>query len=154
LSNQFRSLDDDEVEFLDSVLESSRAKEAEVRKENAEQLELFRKQREEAEKAAKLEEDAEAPVVTEKWGVGPRKRKKGKERDAIGGVKLRRTSTATKDKNEDASPAPSTAHEQAKTSLTDKPVMTGVTKQTSVSPARVPTKPSLGLAAYSSDEDD
>lgn len=51
LKNQFRALDEDEVEFLDSIMESTRAQEAAVKKETAEQLELFRRQREEAEKA-------------------------------------------------------------------------------------------------------
>ncbi|KAL1306782.1 hypothetical protein AAFC00_005443 [Neodothiora populina] len=96
LSNQFRSLDEDEVEFLDSVLESTRAKESAVKKETAEQLELFRRQQEGTEKAARL---AEAPTnVTkqegETWSV--KKRKRGPQKE-LPGVKLRKaSSTASK----------------------------------------------------------
>ena len=57
MQNQFRSLDEDEVEFLDSVLESTRTKEAEVKKQTKEQLQAFRAQQEEAEKVARLEEE-------------------------------------------------------------------------------------------------
>ena len=78
------------MDFLDSVLESARSKEAEVKKETFEQLEAFRKQREEAEKVAKEEEGGEVPAAAETWTVGPRKRKKGKEGVGIGGVKLRK----------------------------------------------------------------
>ena len=59
--NQFRSLDEDEVDFLDSVLESTRAKEAEVKKQTTEQLEAFRRQQEEAEKTATVPDEAEPP---------------------------------------------------------------------------------------------
>ena len=56
MQNQFRSLDEDEVEFLDSVLESTRTKEAEVKKQTKEQLEVFRAHQEEAERLARQEE--------------------------------------------------------------------------------------------------
>ncbi len=62
-------------------MESTRAKEAEVRKETRGQLEVFRRQQEEAEKAAQLqpaEEVAEGETVS--WTTtGARKRKKGRE---------------------------------------------------------------------------
>ncbi|KAF2771763.1 hypothetical protein EJ03DRAFT_254416, partial [Teratosphaeria nubilosa] len=94
LRNQFQSLNEDEIEFLDSILESSRKEEAELKKDTKEQLEAFRKRQEEAEKAAKLEEASPAQDVSEgaaPWAVGPKKRKKGKE--GLPGVKFRRTST-------------------------------------------------------------
>ena len=64
LQNQFRSLDEDEVEFLDSVLESTRTKDAEVRKQTREQLEAFRAQQEEAEKVARQEEEEGVSMLT------------------------------------------------------------------------------------------
>ena len=94
MKNQFRSLDEDEVDFLDTVLQAERAKEAEAKKQTSEQLDAFRKQQEEAEKAAKQDDTtAVEPETTESWSVGARKRKKGREKEGIGGVKLRRLST-------------------------------------------------------------
>lgn len=83
MTNQFRSLDDDEVEFLDTVLQSERAKEREVKKATRDQLDAFRRQQEDAEKAARAQDDGGtgggARPGTETWAAGPRKRKKGKE---------------------------------------------------------------------------
>ncbi|KAI9768351.1 MAG: hypothetical protein M1840_004959 [Geoglossum simile] len=107
LKNQFRSLDEDEVEFLDSVLESTRAREAALKKETTEQLDAFRKQQEEADKAAFREEDEAAGAAAgvgggsggllgeeEQWALSSRKRKKGREKEGLKGVKLQRTSSS------------------------------------------------------------
>ena len=92
LKNQFRNLDEDEVEFLDSVLESTRAREEAVKKETREQLELFRRQQEVADRAL-LAESAGNGDVTEvggsgsptgeesSWAVNARKRKRLKEKE-------------------------------------------------------------------------
>ncbi|KAF2447903.1 hypothetical protein P171DRAFT_341697, partial [Karstenula rhodostoma CBS 690.94] len=101
LKNQYRALDDDEADFLESVLEASRKKEAEVRKDTMEQLDAFRRRREE-EKRKALE--AEAPEDTKEeeaqahWVAHGRKRKKGPE--LLKGVKLRKTSEAADDKKD------------------------------------------------------
>ena len=92
LKNQFRSLDEHEAEFLDSVLSKERAQEAAVRKETSERLEQFRKQQEQAQKAEPSEESKKGPVAEEEhWTAAPRKRKR--EKDAIPGVKLRKSSS-------------------------------------------------------------
>ncbi|MCJ1312876.1 hypothetical protein MMC25_006552 [Agyrium rufum] len=114
LKNQFRSLDEDEVDFLDSVLESTRAKEEALKKETTERLDEFRRLREEAEKKAALLDDADggedgagaegamagkagSPNAQDdepKWAVGGRKRKRVKEKEGVlKGVKVRREST-------------------------------------------------------------
>lgn len=95
LKNQYRGLDDDEADFLDSVLEATRRKEAEVRKDTLEQLDAFRRRQDEAER--KLLEDAPEPVREEEahWVNQSRKRKKGPE--LLKGVKLRKASSATDD---------------------------------------------------------
>lgn len=82
------------MEFLDSVLESTRAQEAAVKRQTREQLELFKLQQEEAEaKAREAEgEPKEEEVKTETWSVS-RKRKKGRE-DLVGKVKLRKGSSS------------------------------------------------------------
>ncbi|KAK5134408.1 hypothetical protein LTR08_006455 [Meristemomyces frigidus] len=170
LRNQFRSLDEDEVDFLDSVLDSTRSKEAEVKKQTKEQLVAFRQQQEEAEKAAKLEGEGSAiPVAAEMWSVGPKKRKKAREGEAIGGVKFRRTSTAEK-KEEGATGRKASATvagllPEAWSPNTGKASAaahgkSSAPKEEILLPAAVATKPlpapstTLGLAAYSSDEDD
>ena len=103
LKNQFRNLDEDEVEFLDSVLESTRKKEEEVRKETSEQLDLFRRQQEEKDKellegGGEVDGKAGSPTVGESqspWAVNARKRKRVKENDRAGlkGLKLRNSSS-------------------------------------------------------------
>ncbi|KAK0252397.1 hypothetical protein LTR91_007877 [Friedmanniomyces endolithicus] len=167
LRNQFRSLDEDEVDFLAAVSSASKTKEAEVKRETEEQLEAFRKQQEEAEKAAALDEDLEAPAPTEAWSGGSRKRKKGREKDGPGGLKVRRVSSVGK---EDAvsrvsPPVPASKEQQASKhaeameehvpEMKD-PKRPVVSKEpTSAVPPKTtqPSVPTLGLGAYSSDED-
>lgn len=162
LTNQFRSLDEDEIEFLDSVQERARAKELAEKKHTKEHLEEFRKAQEEAERAAKeLDAAAAAPLTTvgeTSWAVGPRKRKKGKEKDGIvGGLKIRRTSTGdkgketedekTKNETADSSRAtPAIVDKSTAEEVADKPAAT-------TSPSPPVTAAGLGLGAYSSDED-
>ncbi|EMD00916.1 hypothetical protein BAUCODRAFT_61185 [Baudoinia panamericana UAMH 10762] len=172
LRNQFRTLDEDEVDFLDSVLESTRNKEAEVRQETTDQLEAFRQRKEAAEKAAKLVDDGEDVVQVQTWSVVPKKRKKGREKEAIGGVKLRRTSTAKISDAEQPTSAMlnpekvSTPNEQNRLlepvggAPTSKPaaiVSEAQPSQPNVRPLAselAAPPPVLGLGAYSSDEDD
>ena len=102
LKNQFRNLDEDEIEFLDSVLESTRAKEEAVRKETTEQLGAFRRQQEEADRSlretngGKDLEEAGSPTAGESiWTVGrSKKRKRVKDKDGLKGVKLRKASSS------------------------------------------------------------
>ncbi|CZT16659.1 uncharacterized protein RCC_02494 [Ramularia collo-cygni] len=166
LRNQFQSLDEDDVEFLDSVLESTRAAEAAVKKQTQEQLDAFRRQREEAEQAARVAPEAEAPVMTESWTVS-RKRKKGRE-DALGGIKLRKASSgakaarsteqiATVDERPAASPTANASYisPEPKTVATeDKPKAEEEPKDNSKLSPLPSAGISLGLDAYSSDEDD
>ena len=85
LKNQFRALDEDEVDFLDSLLESTRAKEAAVKKETEEQLAVFYRQRELADKSASAIGDVlgvqnapgELPAEEENWSLSTKKRKRG-----------------------------------------------------------------------------
>ena len=104
LKNQFRNLDEDEIEFLDSVLESTRAKEEAVKRETTEQLSLFKRQQEEADKLAQAEsagppgstavgEPGNAPTTESEWAINARKRKRAKEKEGLKGVKIRKSST-------------------------------------------------------------
>ncbi|KAF2233573.1 hypothetical protein EV356DRAFT_448090 [Viridothelium virens] len=99
LKNQFRSLDEHEAEFLDSVLNTTRAKEDALRRETSEQLESFRKQQEQAQKPELAEGQGGSPVTEqEHWVAGPRKRKR--EKDVIPGVKLRKSSSGAQNKSD------------------------------------------------------
>ena len=119
MKNQFRTLGDDEVEFLDSVLESTRAKEAAVKKETAEQLEAFRQQREAAEKALldKVDNQQSSNTGTamtadqETWATSGKKRRRPKEKDTLVGTKLRKTSSSA-EKDGPAKPMPKTDTEK------------------------------------------
>lgn len=101
LKNQFRSLDEDEVEFLDSVLESTRAQEAAVKKETAEQLAEFHRQREEAERSLLDDPSSEkagpggsakSPGEEEQWARSGKKRKRNKK-DLLFPTKTHKSST-------------------------------------------------------------
>jgi hypothetical protein len=101
LKNQFRALDQDEVEFLDSVLESTRAEEARLKKETADGLALFRQQQDDADRKARTGGEGATDVLDgppvaeeESWVAAGRKRKRTKDKEVLKGVKIRRSSTS------------------------------------------------------------
>ena len=140
---------------MDSVQESARTKELAEKKDTKESLEEFRKQQEEAERAAKEQEGAASPpTVSESWATGPRKRKKGKENNVLGGVKIRRTSTGDKAKSTEHTPKAETSA-KVDTSTTKSAVVEKAEQKPAVSTSPSPPAATvgLGLGAYSSDED-
>ncbi|KAL8715192.1 MAG: hypothetical protein Q9220_001150 [cf. Caloplaca sp. 1 TL-2023] len=172
LKNQFRNLDEDEVEFLDSVLESTRAKEAAVKKETTEQLSLFRQQQEQADRehlngtdTADDKEEGATPDPSAKdaqWATNARKRKRTKDKEGLPGLKLRKSSTnegsptgppsetvqspnqTTTRQTETASPASPSSFPRAGSLTTSTPSSSSPEKAKAVT---------LGLAGYSSDEE-
>ncbi|KAF2418728.1 hypothetical protein EJ08DRAFT_703005 [Tothia fuscella] len=162
LKNQYRSLDEDEVEFLDSITESTRAAEASIKKETAEQLAAFRKHQEEVERAALAAPRGSTPGGDEVWVASGKKRKKNtKEKEILKGVKVRKTSSAGEVKEvkkaerdkagvKEAVIAPvKEEKDSVKTTAPSKPPISPAATKSSVSPPF-----GLGLAGYSSDEDD
>jgi len=172
LKHQFQSLNEDEVEFLDSILERTRAEEDRVKRETQEGLALFRQQQEEADKKARRGSNGaipeEAPSVEEELWIAGRKRKRTtKEKEGLKGVKVRRSSTSTEgtkplqpspktpatpdamkkveNETEKAMPSP----DSAKRKTESLPGQLAVEKKP---PA--PLKGGLGLVDYGSDEDD
>ena len=168
---------------MDSVLESTRKREAEVKKETKDGLEAFRKQQEEADKALKEQEadvggaagsptTAETKTTGSEWKV--KKRKRGIEKEGtLKGLKRRqseptkegsvegqtngseggearqgRAAVNVKDKQERGEASP----------LSSKDVVPAVKEDSSKEEATAskPPKPvvGLGLAGYSSDEED
>lgn len=174
MKNQFPTLDEAEVEFLHSAEKEKLDKERKVKAQTAADLALFRQQRDEAEKAELREGVVEAaPDGDDMWKVGPRKRKKGKQRELIGGIKIRNTSTAEekekekeKEKDEAQPKAPKQDGPEADAAEPEKGDMPAATTKSALASesltappveekksASPPAKPGLGLADYSSDED-
>lgn len=147
-------MDEDEAEWLDSVLESTRAEEDRVKKETREGLALFRQQQDEADKKARaagggtVVEAGSPTVEQENWVAGGRKRKRAKE-GGLKGVKIRRASTT-----EGAKPAEMGAEKQVESPKT----ITKLPEKSDTLPAATELKPHMkgtsGLVSYGSDEDD
>jgi hypothetical protein len=168
LKNQFRALDEDEAEFLDSVLESTRAEEARVKRETAEGLALFRKQQEEADKKARRGSDGAvndegSPIAEqESWIAGGRKRKRTKDKEGLKGVKLRRFSTSTSSTRPSHASPPRPASCESKkepakpTARTQESQASAVEAVSFTAPQKLsaPATSGLGLVNYGSDEDD
>jgi hypothetical protein len=167
LKNQFRALDQDEVDFLDSVLESTRKEEDRVKRETAEGLALFRQQQDEIDKKARRGSDGAAveegsPTAEEEsWIAGGRKRKRAKEKEGLKGVKIRRSSTSNEPgKPSQASPALSSSTDSPAFGRLETAKPTGHPRKiqespTSKSPAIAKKLPATkgGLVDYGSDED-
>ncbi|OMP88348.1 hypothetical protein BK809_0003105 [Diplodia seriata] len=184
LKNQFRALDEDEAEFLDSVLESTRAKEAALKKETTEQLDAFRRHQEEVERAARLTgtDEGDQPTEEEHWASAGRKRKKARDKESLMGIKIRRTSSAgekgasnaspktnTKspdptEKEKEPVPSPGAPRQEhaAKIVAGTKPaasekgsgVVGSAVQRESQAQKPKPTPAALGLSGYSSEDDD
>jgi len=169
LRNQFRSLDDDEVDFLDSVLESTRAKEAAVKKDTAEQLNRFKEQQEQRERTEQVTESEEPLSPQENWAVNGRKRKRAQGKDILG-IKLRKSSSTADSAptlplrkesvhSESGSPVEKDKETatgiQASRELTNKGTVTRLNKEDATKPSKntTPTSVGLGLGGYSSGED-
>ncbi|OCT51948.1 putative NEFA-interacting nuclear protein NIP30 [Cladophialophora carrionii] len=152
LKNQFRALDEDEVDFLDSILETSRAKEDAVKQETAEQLDAFRKQRAAAEQAQiedTLGGSPSGPTDGGSWATKKKKRRREKDGEPSD-TKLRKLSTADGDRSVLPSSDPSClAHSDPARPAKDSSVQVAPSKDELNQKSA-----GLGLAAYSSDEDD
>lgn len=108
MKHQFRALDEDDAEFLDSLLESTRAKEAAIKKETAEQLAEFHRQREQAERAmlesASREGTSTGTTEEEQWVTSGRKRKRAKK-ELFAQAKVQKSSTVASPPAQKASAA-------------------------------------------------
>jgi hypothetical protein len=160
------ALEDDEADYLDSILDKKRQEEANVKKETFEQLDLFRRQREEAERKARglEEESTEAPPDEDasQWAAVGRKRKKGPETGLLKGIKLRKSSSVPTDNAKGAeqpthqAPKPSPLTTKSKDAMRSSVAVPPATTTKPSSGASL-TKPantlSLGLGYESSDDE-
>lgn len=132
-----------------------------MKKETAEQLELFRQLQEKTEKAAQGESAEDQPAEeTTTWAVGGKKRKRNKDKEAIPGVKLRKSSSVSDQLSKPLLPAKAntaevpSAVESSKARGDTQIAATSTSTGTATAPSKSPSPPAgLGLAAYSSDED-
>ncbi|KAF2866822.1 N-terminal domain of NEFA-interacting nuclear protein NIP30-domain-containing protein [Massariosphaeria phaeospora] len=159
LKNQYRALDDDEAEFLDSVLEAKRKQEAAVKKDTLEQLDVFRRQQEEAERKALEENNPDAPAEGHvQWLASGRKRKKGNETSLLRGVKLKKASSTGEDKAKPGQTVETGGKTPASSTATATTALEKIPTAAKTTPASPPAKSlvpvSLGLGYASSDEDD
>lgn len=145
------------MDFLDSVLESTRAKENAVKEETAEQLEAFRKQRLLAEQSlvdadAQHNDPSGDAAGSDAWAIKKKKRRRDQDRTTSAestnvNTKLRKlSSTATDDKHERVES--DTSH------LTKPPVESIAKTEQQQTATRTAPAAGLGLGGYSSDEDD
>ncbi|KAL2685120.1 hypothetical protein Neosp_006216 [[Neocosmospora] mangrovei] len=142
LRNQFRALDDDEIEFLDEIRANKRAEEERVRRETEEGLKAFR-ERQKGDAGEKPQDEPAAEGEGESWGVG-RKRKRVKERDVKG---LRRKVSVAEEDEKDVEPA-----KQKETEVKKQPEEAKVESKAETS-TKPPEKKGLGLVGYGSDSD-
>ncbi|KAI2472757.1 hypothetical protein F4781DRAFT_320148 [Annulohypoxylon bovei var. microspora] len=171
IRNQFRALDDDEIEFLDDMQEKRREEEEKVKRETEERLARFREAQKKgvagpadaddgedaAESGRNGDDGVEDPVG---WGGVGKKRKRDKEsKSIVKGVK-RRTSVHEKETGAAAVEA-KRGEGKAKTTPTTK-TGSDAKSSTTADQAKPPApkaaqekaKPSLGLVDYGSDDDD
>ena len=159
-------MDEDEADFLDSVLESTRAQEAAILKETTEQLDIFRKNQEEAEKTAKVT-DVEVPNEEENWAAGSKRRRKVREKEQIRGVKLRKRSHDKKgvlsqsqeasENNDDTLAAEEfqpRIHKADESPEREGHVTANGAKRSAAITSKSHQTPLLGLGDYSSDDND
>lgn len=157
LKNQFRPLDDDEVEFLDGVRERRKADEKRLRRETEEGLKGFR----ELQSKISSGEGAgdEGAVEGGGWSVGrKRKRRKDEPEGLLKGLKKRSSTAAdgvedgkAEEKSRDGAAGDET-HQKGSVAAAAKDTQdTQKTEAKSAAPAAA--KPKIGLVDYGSDDD-
>lgn len=173
LKNQFRTLDEDEIDFLDNVLESTRAKEQQLKQETANGLKSFREKREAAERAivdatiaVNSTPEVESSAANESWTLSTRKRRRtGGTKDST--IKLRKTSstTATTAKEQSEKPLRESTHPMRDLKrqcqlqeIRESTRNTSMTTKSDDTKAAAPILPkstsALNLGVYSSTEED
>ncbi|KAK6539730.1 hypothetical protein TWF694_009931 [Orbilia ellipsospora] len=172
--NQFRSLDEGEIEFLDSIVSEQRAEEEAKKKELEAQLDDFRKLQYEADHDTNTTDAGLTEESGGTWAVpGRRKRKKEKEKDNPYGanLKLRKMSDGSRRDSalpsddvskpgDSSSPTKETGPTQKTVSSKETPPMAKKSDANEKDKAKTPVsaKPSGGglggLVAYGSDSDD
>ncbi|KAK5074592.1 hypothetical protein LTR70_010135 [Exophiala xenobiotica] len=154
LKNQFRPLDDAEVDFLESIKQKERSESASVRKQTAEQLDAFRRERAVAEQLAQEQQEQSDARDPKQW-ITTKKRRRPLAEDQAAGTKARKLSTNDSDKSATSEGDPEAA------SPTETALKTGPASGTNVAAAATEASKSSpsphpapsNLVAYDSDSD-
>lgn len=171
IRNQFRALDDDEIEFLDGVRASSRMEEQRRAADLEEGLRAFRAAQAATTTAAAAPRDEgqgeggwneasqEELGAADEWAVSSRKRKREKEK-VIKGIKRRTSSTGKDAEHSGAAEKPSSSQGhsskegEAASAKANSPAVKPVLKSTvGITAAAPKAKPKAGLVDYGSDDD-
>lgn len=151
-------MDEDEVDFLDSVLELNRVKEDAVKQETAQQLEAFRKQRAVGEQAlldqARGDDrgNLDDPVGGSSWTWKKKKRRREKGSESGGDPKLRKLSSSTHETPVTEPSSVTTSQHLNDTDVgrgTNRDEVTTISKEESVKANTV----GLGLGDYDSEDE-
>ncbi|KAI1456403.1 hypothetical protein F4805DRAFT_458827 [Annulohypoxylon moriforme] len=179
IRNQFRALDDDEIEFLDGVQDERRVEEERIKRETEERLARFREAQKKSTSAGPADDNAEEDrgegVVDSggngdgsiedpvSWGATGKKRKRDKEsKSIVKGVKRRVSvhernpkvavvAEPEKKRDEGNTKATSTANKESEPKSS---TMANKAKPPTPKAIQEKAKPGLGLVDYGSDDDD
>ncbi|RPB28357.1 hypothetical protein L211DRAFT_778430 [Terfezia boudieri ATCC MYA-4762] len=156
--NQFKPLDEDDVEYLDSIMSEQTRTEQLLKQKLASQLDQFRKAQYEAETAGSAEALENIPkvedIVPGGWNASGRKRKKLTTTEGTTsavGLKIRKMSGASGVRSKGPTPQQPKTVEEANSKT-----LGALTVGTEEAANTVAQKSSglLGLVTYSSDDDD
>ncbi|KAM6481973.1 N-terminal domain of NEFA-interacting nuclear protein NIP30-domain-containing protein [Trichoderma sp. SZMC 28011] len=152
LKNQFRALDDDEIEFLDEVRAKEKAEEERARREVEEGLKAFReRQKSTGGETSGTVKEGGGGEAEEEWVVGGRKRKRH-EREVLGVKKKAVGSDRGGGKDEVGGVEKGDGDDGKKKGEGDGEKEKEKEKERE--PPKEEKKASLGLVAYDSDSDD
>lgn len=157
IKNQFRPLDDDEVEFLDGVRERKRAEEERLRRETEEGLKGFRELQSKI-SSGEAAAGGEGAVEGGGWSVGrKRKRRKDEPEGLIKGLKRRNSAAAD---GPEAGKAAEKGRDGDAGEETEQKDSTSATKDVqdsqdskAKSAVQAAAKPKIGLVDYGSDDE-
>ncbi|KAL2207451.1 hypothetical protein CC79DRAFT_1321537 [Sarocladium strictum] len=155
IRNQFLSLNEDDIDFLDEVRERQRKEDEEKKRELENGLKAFREARK-AEglttSSAEGEDQVAGEGAGESWEVGGRKRKrvKGRERE-VKGVRRKVDEGEKKDETTDKD---STKVESSKGEAREAAITSTTQPAKTAVPSSTGGSKSLGLVAYGSDDSD
>ncbi|QYS94381.1 FAM192A_Fyv6_N domain-containing protein [Trichoderma simmonsii] len=156
LKNQFRALDDDEIEFLDEVRAKEKAEEERARREVEEGLKAFRERQKSTggsggEASGTTVKEGGGGEEEEEWVVGGRKRKRH-EREVLGVKKKAVAGDRGGGKDEVGGVDKSDGDDGKKKGESEGEKEKEKEKESE--PPKEEKKASLGLVAYDSDSDD
>ncbi|OTA57624.1 hypothetical protein K449DRAFT_467630 [Hypoxylon sp. EC38] len=167
IRNQFRALDDDEIEFLDGVRDERRVEEERVKRETEERLASFRQAQKAAGTSTSVEDAGDNRGEEEEsvaWR-GPAKKRKRSDKEVKGIVKGVKRRASEHERESERAVTESKLEEDVKTERTKTGALsddTNLKSSKATEAAEAPAsktalekpKPKLGLVDYGSDEDD